>query len=601
MSDHAYAVKSAETAALQALISPEQTRDEVLAKFVLLASQVLDIPGSFISVVDEKCQYIKASRNFELASSSREDAICRHVVDKDEPLIICDTLTDPFFQHHPFAIGEPYIRFYAGVPLKNAQGLVYGTLCVTDTKPHTFDSEKVKTLSLLSNLVMSFLNAWQVAGYQDVISGLPNRSCLLRDMQQLATMGDVTPRRLVLIDCIDIARAYELSRLIGLAPVEGLLREMASVIPPRLSLREDDLFYAFAPGRFALLTTLERDLDAGRIAAQLEGERIRLENGMSIDLTITTGESAFVARGDDAAEVVRQAVSALHEAIKLDVSTMAFDDAFDQRRTADFMLINDLVEAIAQNTGLYVVYQPKVCIRTGLAVGLEALIRWHHPVFGELGPARFIPLIEQTSVLTDLTHWLIDAVITQLQAWQQAGIALTVSVNLSGRDFARPHFVEALEQKMRHANLPPALLGIECLETERISEDADAIQGLEKLKRNGFSIALDDFGTGYSNIGYLRRLPLDIIKLDQSLIMQLSQDTASRVIARSIIRMLKELNYTVLAEGVECADVAQDLQAYGCDQAQGYYYSRPLTPAPMTAWLQENLGQYAQHAEPRLG
>jgi len=154
---------------------------------------------------------------------------------------------------------------------------------------------------------------------------------------------------------------------------------------------------------------------------------------------------------------------------------------------------------------------------------------------------------------------------------------------------------------MRRANLPPALLEIECLETERISENADAINGLEKLKRNGFSIALDDFGTGYSNIGYLRRLPLDIIKLDQSLIMQLSQDTASRVIARSIILMLKELNYTVLAEGVECAEVAQDLEAYGCDQAQGYYYSRPLTPAPMTAWLQENLRRYEPHAEPRLG
>jgi len=138
---------------------------------------------------------------------------------------------------------------------------------------------------------------------------------------------------------------------------------------------------------------------------------------------------------------------------------------------------------------------------------------------------------------------------------------------------------------MLKAKLPTSLLGIECLETERIIESPTALRGLEMLKQRGFGISLDDFGSGYSNISYLRRLPLDVIKLDRSLISELSSDTASRIIARSIIAMLKELDYVVLAEGVECPDAVTSLTEYGCDQAQGYFYSKPLTEEALNHWL----------------
>jgi EAL domain-containing protein (putative c-di-GMP-specific phosphodiesterase class I) len=142
---------------------------------------------------------------------------------------------------------------------------------------------------------------------------------------------------------------------------------------------------------------------------------------------------------------------------------------------------------------------------------------------------------------------------------------------------------------MLEARLSNNLLGIECLETERIIENAQALSGLHRLYEKGFTISLDDFGTGYSNISYLRRMPLDIIKLDRSLISGVLEDTSSLIIARSIIRMLKELNYTVLAEGVEDAEVAILLRDFGCDQAQGYFFSKPLSDPELDIWLQRRL------------
>ncbi len=247
--------------------------------------------------------------------------------------------------------------------------------------------------------------------------------------------------------------------------------------------------------------------------------------------------------------------------------------------------MNDLAAALREDSGLWLAFQPKICLHSARPVALEELIRWHHPVRGELSPAVFVPMAEQTSLLSDLTAWITDRVISRLARLRNSCIQLPVTVNVSSQDFARENFADALEVKMRRAKLPTSLLGIECLETERIIENPAAIHGLEMLKLRGFGISLDDFGTGYSNISYLRCMPLDVIKLDRSLISEISSDTASRIIARSIITMLKDLDYTVLAEGVEDAETGTALTECGCDQAQGFFSSRPLPESELDGWL----------------
>lgn len=209
------------TRTLHALRSNDESRDDVLRQFVRLASQALGIPGSFISVLDDEMQHVKAAQNFTLTQSSRQDSLCRHAVDSDSTVVVPDTLLDTRFAEHPLIVGAPFIRFYAGVPLKSSTGLILGTLCVTDTAPHPFNADQVAMLKMLAALVMSFLEAWYSAGFADPVTGLPNRQRLIRDLQFLAASGDTTPRRLVLIDCIDMPRAYELARSMGMGRLKA--------------------------------------------------------------------------------------------------------------------------------------------------------------------------------------------------------------------------------------------------------------------------------------------------------------------------------------------------------------------------------------------
>ena len=187
--------------------------------------------------------------------------------------------------------------------------------------------------------------------------------------------------------------------------------------------------------------------------------------------------------------------------------------------------------------------------------------------------------------MTDITQWVIKTVIDQLQAWRKAGIDLPISINVTVSDFSRRGFADELEKSLLSAGLTVADLRIECLETEKVLESDEALYELGQLKKRGFKILLDDFGAGYSNISYLRRIPFDIIKLDRSLISQISSDSDSRIIARNVISMLKDLSYLVLAEGIEDRQTAMMLKEYGCDEAQGYYFSRPISAAEIPAWL----------------
>lgn len=570
---------------IKALLSPDEARDKVLERFVNLASQVLGISGSFISIIDDHNQYIKASRNFDLKQSTRDESLCRHVIDGEGHLVVYDTLLDERFVTHPFVKGDPHIRFYAGVSLQNLDGATLGTLCVTDTQPHPFTDEKLATLRSLATLVTSFLDVWNNAGFADVITHLPNRPRLIRDIQQLTLVAPQSRFRLILIDCLDIIRAYELSRAVGIAPMEKLLRQMAQDLAHRLNLPENETLYTFAPGRFAIVQPYLGRYTAHNMIDLFKGMKADLAENITLDLDVFTGETEFVPGQMNANETVRQAVSALHEAIDENISAMCFEESYDSRRTDDFMIMNDLAQALNKDEELYLAWQPKVCLKTGKTVGLEALIRWNHPERGELFPSEFIPLAGKTNLISDLTNWVIDHTIEQLARWDREYDLIPVSINVSERDFAQPDFADRLVAKLAAAKLPNSILGIECLENELITKTNVAISGLEALKSHGFVISLDDFGTGYSNISYLQDIPLDVIKIDRSLISRMGEDDASKIIVRCIIQMLKELNYTVLAEGVETEATLTLLKTYGCDQIQGYFFSKPLPASDIEHWL----------------
>ncbi|WP_072016816.1 sensor domain-containing phosphodiesterase [Erwinia oleae] len=583
--------------ATDALKMPDENRDDVLKQFVCLASESLGIPGGFISVIDDSHQFIRAAHNIALCQTTREDAFCRYVVDSGEVMVVTDTLLDPRFTTHPLVVGPPRIRFYAGAPLKNREGVILGTLCVTDRVPHRFPRKKIRMLETLARLAMTFLETWHSAGFTDVATGLPNRQRLIRHLQLLSTSEQRAPLRLTLIDCIDMPRAYELARALGMAPVEALLRDIGGLLRERLELAPEDILYTVATGRYAILASAEGRFSAQNVVDKLRYVSARPEDGVAMDLSIHAGEVCFDPTELPAQEALRRAVSALHEAINLHVGARSFNELSDARRNGDFRLMNDLAAALQTGTGgLYLVYQPKVSLPSGRPVGLEALIRWRHPEHGELSPAGFLPVAQFTNLMNSLTDWVVGETIRQLKIWSDTPCLLPVSVNVSVSDLSRSDFTDTLEARMAQAGLSTSLLGIECLETEKATENPAALANMEGLRKQGFRISLDDFGAGYSNIGYLRQMPIDVIKLDRALVSGLTIDPGSRIIAASVIRMLKDLNYVVVAEGVEDRETLMVLEAYGCDQVQGFYFSRPLPPAELEKWLQ----QQPQSADPDI-
>ena len=572
-------------AALEMLKSEDAIRDDILQKFTLLASDLLAFPGCFVLVLDNENQYIKAACCLDVPQSSLHDAFCRQVALRDSLLICRDTLLDPRFSQSPFTLGAPFIRFYAGIPLYTREGISVGTLCITDTRPHTIDEHQSTMLELLAGLVSGYLDAWYTAGYKDVVTQLPNRQRLLKDIGLLQRASSFDPLTLTLIDCIDMPRAYEIARSMGMDAVETLLKALTATVRSRLHLSEEDVLYTVATGRFALLSRKNSAVNARALSDRLEHIRAQVLGDITIDVKIYVGEVSFVPATSQVTEVLRQAVSALHEAISQKQTAMAYNADSDNRRNLNFQLLNDLALALRGSQGLYLVYQPQLCLHTGKPVGLEALLRWQHPVAGNISPAEFIPLAEHTSLMDELTDWVIDHALMQLRVWREKGLNLPVSVNLSVSDFSRPEFACDLAEKTRRAGLQPGDLTLECLETQQVLESTDACRGLDMLKQRGFRIALDDFGSGYNNINTLRRIPIDVIKLDRSLIQQLNCDPACEVIARHMITMLKELNYVVLAEGVEDLQTLASLQHLGCDEIQGFYYSHPLPPDKLEHWF----------------
>lgn len=571
------------------LRTQDPAMDKVLKNFVRLAAWCLNVSDSFISLLDDTLQYITATQSVSFHASSLQDALSRFIIEQSGTVFITDILDDARFADNLTAQGEPYIRFFAGTALRTSEGVVVGTLCVADTLPCRFSSVKLKMLELIACLVMEFFQTWNSRDVINAVSGIPNSQALIRDVQNLGANTNESKMRLVIVECISIHKIYEIARTVGMLQAQTLMREVCTLFRLRLSLARGEQLYTIAPGCYAVLSEEDNELDAVSVLSRLQDISMKIEHDIYVDLTPCAGETCFNPSKISAHEGIRRGVSALHEAISSSSALRIFNEKTDANRNAEFRLMHDLAAALHGDPGLYMVYQPKFCLKKGTVTGLEALIRWCHPVHGALSPDTFLPAITRTHLHSELADWVIRDVTAQLVKWQAAGCAVPVSINLSQSDLTREGFANTFYEEIILAGLTPQLFEIECLETEKIIENECAIRVLTILRERGFKITLDDFGAGYSNVNYLRKMPFDVIKLDRMLISDIVTDRRSHIILTNTINMLKELEYIVIAEGVEDMDTEKILLDAGCDIAQGYYYSRPVTATEMTHMLYRNL------------
>lgn len=416
----------------------------------------------------------------------------------------------------------------------------------------------------------------------DLLTGLPNRALLrdrLRQQQEKAATSLQVAGFLLL--------HFERLRLIRETLGSGAEQELLQEVTRRLSERAaGDTVARYSESTFALVavraTTDELALAARQMLATMErpyqcrGEELHLDPCVGITVFPTDGDE-FDALAQGAERAMRSACTSLDERYAF------YRPELNRGANERFRLESAMRRGLER--GEFVLhYQPQVDLRNGAIIGLEALVRWQHPERGLVPPALFIGLAEETGMILQLGEWVLREACAQACAWQREGLRpVPVSVNLSARQFSE-HTPETVRRILRETGLDPKLLELELTESASMNDPEKTFRILRELKAMGVGLAIDDFGTGYSNLNYLKRFPVDRIKLDQSFVRDIVSDPDDLAIARAVIAMAHGLRLTVIAEGVESAGQLALLADHGCDEIQGYIFSKPL-PAERCALL----------------
>jgi len=419
----------------------------------------------------------------------------------------------------------------------------------------------------------------------DALTGLPTRALLRARLEHgLADAERAAPLALLLLD---LNRFKEVNDTLGHHIGDGLLTAVATRLQE--VVRRDDMVARLGGDEFAIVRT-EGDTDgalavARAICAALEAP-FTVE-GHAVSVGVSVGVAFCPVHGDDAGTLLRHADAAMYAAKQGGLGHAVYDPGQDDYDATRLGRVGDLRQAIAAGT-LVLHYQPKVALETGRVCGVEALVRWPHPTYGLLPPERFIPLAEQTGLIVPLTAWVLNEALRQRAAWAAAGVAVAVAVNLSVRNVRDPQLCDMVAATLARHAAPAACLCLELTETVMMADAERALDVLTRLAALGVRLAVDDFGSGYSSLAYLKKLPVHELKMDKGFVRELATDAMDAAIVASTVALGHALGLRVVAEGIEDRVTWDQLKAMGCDVAQGYYLSRPLTADALGRWLRDS-------------
>jgi diguanylate cyclase (GGDEF)-like protein/PAS domain S-box-containing protein len=468
----------------------------------------------------------------------------------------------------------------AAAPTRDRRGNISGAVIVF----HDVSAARAKTLELSHR------------AQHDFLTDLPNRVLLNDRINQAISFAARYSKQLAVM-FVDLDYFKKINDAFGHAIGDKLLQSVATRLVS--CVRRSDTVSRLGGDEFSvLLSQVERAEDAvfsaKKILSALAAPYVIDQKHLDINASI--GVSTYPSDGQDAETLIQKADTAMYDAKKLGRNSYQFFRADMQARVLERQRLESALRSALSRDELRLDYQPKIDLKTGEITGVEALLRWHHPDRGLIPPSQFIPIAEESGLIIPIGQWVLLEACRQARAWMDAGLpAVRVAVNVSALQFMAKDFLSCVRAVLISTGVDPHNLELELTETVLMQDAESAVEKLHALKAIGVQLAVDDFGTGYSSFSYLRRFPLDALKVDRTFIKDLSADAGAATIVTAMINIGKSLHHRVIAEGVETREQLHFLQKQGCGEGQGYFFCHPVIAEKFVQFLESGLREYVVH------
>ncbi|WP_374316663.1 EAL domain-containing protein [Aquabacterium sp.] len=424
--------------------------------------------------------------------------------------------------------------------------------------------------------------------HHDVLTELPNRSLCVERLRMAMQQAERTRQRVAVL-FIDLDRFKQINDSLGHHIGDGLLRSVAKRLTE--AVRAGDTVSRQGGDEFVVV--LNGVEDSEEVSSIVERRLIPLirqphaVEGAELDVSCSVGIALYPDDADDLDTLMRHADTAMYQAKSNGRNMAKFFSAEMTERIQKRLQLEMALGRALEAGQLMLHYQPRVDARSGDILGVEALLRWHHPEMGAISPLTFIPLAEEIGLIIELGAWVIEEACRQLAQWRAQGLtSLTMSVNLSAYQLRDPGLVQTLAESLARHHIPPHVLELELTESALMDGAEANLRTMHSIRALGVGLSVDDFGTGYSSLNYLNRFPLDKLKIDRSFVHDMLHDPTHRAITQAIIGLGHTLDLSVVAEGVETEEEAEALRSARCDELQGFLYSRPMPGDALLGWIE---------------
>jgi diguanylate cyclase (GGDEF)-like protein len=499
------------------------------------------------------------------------------------------------FPHDPMLV-KMQIEAYLGAPLLGENGELIGILTLLDTKPFTLSNQMIEAVEIFASRAAAELRRDQVEAklrrlaYVDYTTGLANKARSFEVINETLLSRELDNENALLM-LIDIDGFSAINHNFGYDVGEQILRELGQRLT---QYQHENIFIARNGGdEFSVVFQRISGQPVSYMKVHWEAIRavlrkpIKIEEQM-IQLEFSMGAVIFPQQTGRSFDVIQCAETALLESkTKRKGGASLFEPELLKIQERYQFIDTQLRLALKHDHQLRMVYQPKT-LANGEMIGIEALLRWRHPIQGEISPDEFISVAERSPLIIELGSWVVAQVCQQIAVWKQQGFECKVAINIASAQLLKSDFIDLITTQLQKNKIPPTLIEIEITESGLLNDVERAATVLTELRVMGISVALDDFGTGYSSLSYLRELPVDVLKIDKSFIDKISDESSAELI-RTIIAIGQQLNLSIVAEGTEYSEQVARLSQMGCRLFQGYYFSKPIEAADVCKWQFANI------------